>query len=413
MEERLMTKTIALVACGALLFGAASCKKDKKDNSGEKPADPTAGKTTEQPVETPTEPAKPKLDTAEDKVAFYRACYDHLNAKDWDKFGPCFTDDAVAELVDSGEPAASGRAAIVDRLKTWATAFPDFQVTPTLILASGNKIASVHVFTGTNTGPMTSAQGEMPATNKKVGMTELHIVEIDPAAGGASKEWLFSDMGTFMGQLGVHQMPHRAAVEKPTGEPQIVIAKDDETEKANLELHKKSMEAWEKKDAKAMAAFTDDKAVMHDYASPADTDKKKSMAMMQEIIKAFPDAKSETVDVWAAGEYIVSVSKNTGTNKGPMKSMGLKKPTGKSMSFTGADIAKVQNGKVVESWSFYNGVAIATQLGLMPAPGSAGDAKAGDPAAGDAKGADPKGHEGHEMKDTKKGGEKPAEPAPE
>src|SRR4029079_19430399 len=70
------------------------------------------------------------------------------------------------------------------------------------------------------------------------------------------------------------------------------------------------------------------------------------------------------------GDYVVAVVKNSGTNKGAMPSMGLKKPTNKPMSFTGADVVKMANGKGVESWSFYNAAAIAMQLGLMPAPGA-------------------------------------------
>lgn len=395
-------KRIALLGCLALLGSQAACKKAEK-KAEKTPETETAGKTTEPTPPTPTQPEKPKLDTPEDKVAFYKACYGHLNAKDWDKMATCYTDSVTSEHLDSGMPAASGKQGVVDNMKMFTTAFPDLNATPTLILVNGNKIASADVVTGTNSGPMTTPSGEMPATNKKVGMMQFHMVEIDPAAGGASKEWIISDMGTFMGQLGLHKMPVRAVMEKPTGEAQVVIAKDDDAEKANLEAYKKATELWAKKDAKGVMAMWDDKAVIHDYGMPQDTDKKKSAAMMAEIQKAFPDAKAEPVDTWAAGEYVVAVMKNTGTNKGPMPSMKLKKPTNKPVSFTGADIVKMTNGKAVEAWSFYNGAAIAQQLGLMPAPGAA-------PAGGD-KGAAPAG--GDQGAAPAKGEKKPAKGATE
>ena len=406
-----MMKRIALLGCLALLVGATACKKDDKKKGDKAPAtDPTAGKTTEPTEPTPPQPEKPKLDTPEDKVAFANACLGHMNAKDWEKLGACYTDSATFEHVDSGMPPTSGKQAILDSLKEMTTAYPDFAITPTLMLVNGNKVASVGVFTGTNSGPMKSPMGEMPATNKKVGVWYFNLAEIDPAAGGVTKESLFSDMGTMMGQLGLHKMPFRPVAEKPAGEATVVIAKDDDAEKANVELVKKSVEMWEKRDTKGLLAMWDDKAVMHDYGSEKDSDKKKSAAMMAEIMKAFPDAKGEVIDVFAAGDYVVSVMKNTGTNKGPMPSMKLKKPTGKTMSFTGADVTKFQNGKAVESWSFYNGAAIAQQLGLAPPPGAPPGGKGA--AAPDDKGAaapDAKGGEKKPAKGEKKE-EAPADP---
>ena len=404
-----MTKRIALLGCLALLIGATACKKEQKKETPA--ADPTAGKTTEPAEPTPPEPPKVKLDTPEDKVTFYKACYASLNAKDWEKFGACYADSVVSDHVDMGMPAANGRAAVVDNLKKFATAFPDFEVTPTLILVSGNKIASTAVFTGTHQGALVSPAGDVPATNKKLGVTEFHMVEVDPAAGGVVKEWVVSDMGTVLGQLGLHKSPVRPVATKPAGEAPVVIAKDDDAEKANVELYKKGLEMFSKKDMKGMGAMWDDKAVMHDYGSAKDVDKKKSEKMTAEILKAFPDAKGEIIDIWAAGEYVVAMVKNSGTNKGAMPSMGLKKPTNKAMAFTGADVIKFQNGKAVESWSFYNGMAIAQQLGLIPPPG-AGDKAA--PPAGD-KGAEPaKGGDKPEKgadKAPAKGEEKPAEGA--
>jgi predicted ester cyclase len=403
-----MMKRIALLGCLALLGGQAACKKEKKGADDKTPAtDPTAGKTTEPTPDTPPQPEKPKLDTAEDKVAFYKACTGHMNAKHWDKFGACYTDSATFEHVDGGMPATSGRDAIVASLKDMATAYPDFTITPTMTLVNGNKLASAGVYTGTNSGPMKGPGGEMPATNKKVGVWYLSVVEIDPAAGGVAKEWLFSDMGTMMGQLGMHKMPVRAVAEKPAGEETVVIAKDDDAEKANVEAYKKGLDAFMKKDTKTMMAMWDDKAVMHDYGAPKDMDKKSSQKMMGEVLKAFPDAKGEIVDIWGAGEYVVAIVKNTGTNKGPMPSMGLKKATNKPMAFTGADVVKMANGKAVESWSFYNGMAIAQQLGMIPA--DAGKAPA-DGAAD--KGADMGGADGAD-KGAKGADKKPAKGAKE
>ena len=214
-----MMKRIALIGCLALLGGQVACKKETKKTEKTPETDTTAGKTTEPTAETPPpQPEKAKLDSPEDKVAFFKACNGYLNAKDFDKLGGCYTDNATFEHVDSQMPPASGKQAILDNLKNMSTAFPDFAITPTMVLVNGNKVAEVGVYTATNSGAMKGPMGEMPATNKKVGVWYLNIVELDPAAGGVTKESLFSDMGTMMGQLGMHKMPVRAVAEI-TGTP--------------------------------------------------------------------------------------------------------------------------------------------------------------------------------------------------
>ena len=45
--------------------------------------------------------------------------------------------------------------------------------------------------------------------------------------------------------------------------------------------------------------------------------------------------------------------------------MGIKKPTGKAVSVRYLDITRWENGKIKEEWLFYDGMAIAGQLGLL------------------------------------------------
>ena len=83
------------------------------------------------------------------------------------------------------------------------------------------------------------------------------------------------------------------------------------------------------------------------------------------MFKAFPDAKLVPLSIWGAGDYVVAVGRFEGTNKGPMAAMGIKKATGKSVSVRYLDIARWEGGKVQEEWLFYNGMAMAGQLGMM------------------------------------------------
>jgi predicted ester cyclase len=63
----------------------------------------------------------------------------------------------------------------------------------------------------------------------------------------------------------------------------------------------------------------------------------------------------------------VTTFKATGTNNGPLAED--MPPTGKKMSFNGVTISKIENGKIIETWVYYNQLPLYKQLGykLVPA----------------------------------------------
>lgn len=91
---------------------------------------------------------------------------------------------------------------------------------------------------------------------------------------------------------------------------------------------------------------------------------------------AFSDGKVTPISLWAAGDFVVSVSSFTGTNDGDM---GPMKKTGKPVKLTVAEITKFDGGKVKQLWRFWDSSAMAVQMGMMPAP--AADKAPADPAA--------------------------------
>jgi len=120
----------------------------------------------------------------------------------------------------------------------------------------------------------------------------------------------------------------------------------------------------------AILAMWADDGVFSDAAAPADTVGKAAMKKSYtDLFKAFPDVKLEVSKSWAAGDYVVMEGTFSGTNTGDMPSWKLKK-TGKKVSQRYLEVAKIQNGKLKNSWIFDNGMAMATQLGLVPPPGA-------------------------------------------
>jgi steroid delta-isomerase-like uncharacterized protein len=345
-------------ACIALSM--MSCKKDDKAK-GEEPV-PQA-KTTE-PVAEPVIKEEPKELTGADYAKHVQEGWAAFNAGDMEALGSHYADDASLDLVDSGQPVSEGREAVLATIGMFRTAFPDMKAEQALFLVSGNKVVTVDLMTGTNKGELMG----MPATDKPVGFLIAHQFEMN-AEGKVQKEMATFDMGTMMGQLGAHKMPHRAVMTATGKNAEPVIATGDEKEAANLAtIETADGLVNERKMDEFFALMTDDIA-MSDQSMPADmTGLPAVKAIFEGYMKAFSDMKMKPEWSIAAGDYVVRVGTISGTNDGALPAMGLKKATGKAIKMSMLDVMQIADGKVKQNWTFTNGMAMATQLGLMEEP---------------------------------------------
>lgn len=334
------------------------------------------------------EPAKEATKNGADLVAKYMECVGQLNAGKLDEFkASCLAPEFKGHMADG--PEIAGPDALLEQFKANRVAFPDMKLEPQLVLLNGRNLFGVHLMTGTHQGPMKTPMGEVPATNKKVGVLFFHRLAINDE-NRATEEWAYMDPGTMMGQLGLvpKEVKMRAAIDKGMeGAPVIVVAADDAKEKANLELAKKAGDAFAgKKPAEYMAFYADD-AVESDQAGEKDAVGKKEIeAGAKMFLGAFPDIKMERPGQFAAGDYVVELGTFAGTNTGPL---GKMKATKKPVQGQYAEIIHVKDGKIAKIWRFRNGMAMAAQLGLL-GDGPKGDAPKGDATKGDAPKADPK-----------------------
>jgi predicted ester cyclase len=85
---------------------------------------------------------------------------------------------------------------------------------------------------------------------------------------------------------------------------------------------------------------------------------------------AFPDVKITIDDVIAADDKVVLRWHSEGTHRGELEGLA---PTGARGSVTGISIDHWKDGKVVESWTEWDNLGLARQLGAAPAEGSAGE----------------------------------------
>jgi steroid delta-isomerase-like uncharacterized protein len=85
---------------------------------------------------------------------------------------------------------------------------------------------------------------------------------------------------------------------------------------------------------------------------------------MQGYVDAFPDLRIEVDDQIAEGDRVTTRWTATGTHQGDL--MGIP-GSGKQSTVTGISIDRIENGKVVESWSNWDTLGMLQQIGAIPA----------------------------------------------
>jgi predicted ester cyclase len=356
-----MIKRTALLL--TLLVAIPACGKKDKDKDKNKPAPPTPKVTTPTPKEPPP---GPKM-TGQDLAKKYQDCWGWVSAKDWDKFKTCYAADATSEWLDSGMPPMKGADEILDKgAKPFVGAFSDWKGVPQLIMVGGNRVFSIAHSSGTHDGTLKSPKGDIPKTGKKVGYLVAHGVVFNDK-GEATQEWFLQDFGTLMFQLGLAPGPGRAATAKGWAEtPEVVIAAETQTADKVPAQVAAFTDAFNKHDETAVDALAADDMAQFIAPMPVDAKgKKAAIANAKWYWTAFPDVTLTVDSVLSAGDYTVAVGSATGTNTGPMPPQ-VKKPTGKKATVKTIQFAKWKDGKVAAEWVFFNGAALAEQLGLVP-----------------------------------------------
>jgi steroid delta-isomerase-like uncharacterized protein len=337
---------LALLVAAVVLVG---CGKKKPQEGIEPPpvAPPTTGSAA---------PA-PKPLTAEEVAKHFDDCWGMWNAAKYDDFkGGCFTADATRDVPGSGLPIASGAAAVVDSTKLLKSGLPDLKGEPALELVDGHNLAAVVLVTGTQSAALKTPMGEIPATNKKVGFLVAQVIDFDDT-GHAKTEADYFDLATLVGQLNPNpKQPVRAAMDKAPMAKQVIVAKHDDTEKANLETVKQALEALNKHDLKAFGALLADDLVDSDQSVSKDAKKAELLATLAATAKGMPDFKITATATWAAGAYVVVTALQTGTTA-----------TKKTINIPAVNIIELDKGKLKTVMGFSQSLAMATQLGTPPA----------------------------------------------
>jgi predicted ester cyclase len=344
-----------LLVVGAVMVAGVgpACTNDDGDRASPPPAESAAL------ADEPAPPAPPPPLSAEERVKKVHECWEALNrGREWTS---CFAADAEAEIVDTGVkgPAVRVMAELLD-------GFPDLRGTEVLTMASpkGDRIVSVVEMKGTNVDPF---MGVDP-TGQRIGLLAAFVFDSNDQ-GAFTRATAYVDQLTMLGQLGEHDNPHRAPIDPPADAAEVVFSHSTEAEATNLAWVDSWTSAFNKHDAVSIAQLVPDDAVNSDQTMPEDTTGGRAVAAeLGALFSAFPDIGCERSWAMAAGDYAALAVRCSGTNSGKSTQLGLRRPTGNTVTMNGLDVWRLDKGVMRRSWSFYNAMAIAEPLGLAAPP---------------------------------------------
>lgn len=138
--------------------------------------------------------------SAQDNAAVVRQLLDSINARDVEAGAALIPDECEWLEIPTGL-RYRGPEGWRQNFGFWLGAFPDGRVEVTSLIATDGGVAVEYTGRGTNTGPLASPEGEIPATGRSVEMRFCDVWEFRGSrlAGGRS----YFDMASLMGQLGL------------------------------------------------------------------------------------------------------------------------------------------------------------------------------------------------------------------
>jgi steroid delta-isomerase-like uncharacterized protein len=141
--------------------------------------------------------------------------------------------------------------------------------------------------------------------------------------------------------------------------------------KSKTLLHEWFEEVWNKQNAAMIDKLASVDAVAHGLVDEQGNELRGIKAFKEfhhGFIQAFPDLRVEVVDTISEGDKTVARCIVRGTHQGD----GLGFPaTGRKIEFTGACIARISNGQIVEAWNDFDFLTMHRQLDTLKLLGQA------------------------------------------
>ena len=135
-----------------------------------------------------------------DNVTIAKTFHEAWAECDPDKGAAVIADDCIYVDVPRNE-IQKGPDGYRKDYERWRAAFPDGTVEITKVSADGDWVVIEFTNSGTNTGPLKSAIGEFPPTNRKIEVKYCSIMEIKDGKVVSGRDYY--DVNTILHQLGI------------------------------------------------------------------------------------------------------------------------------------------------------------------------------------------------------------------
>jgi predicted ester cyclase len=122
-----------------------------------------------------------------------------FNAKDADAF--VGNESPNIEFILPGAISLRGREQVKAYIQIFWRAFPDGTVTQQGQILAPEGAITESIFSGTHTGPLSTPDGEIPATGRRVRLRQAAVQRVTD--GLISSEHLYFDQLELLGQLGI------------------------------------------------------------------------------------------------------------------------------------------------------------------------------------------------------------------
>lgn len=135
-----------------------------------------------------------------DNLTLARDVYEGWNERRFDDIANAVAPDGKIVVVGTGDEFV-GPDGARQYNQQWYDGFPDGLITIDKLIASGDTVVVEYTGRGTNTGPLVTSMGEIPATGRSVTLKLCDVLEFRD--GKITAQRTYFDTGSMMAQLGL------------------------------------------------------------------------------------------------------------------------------------------------------------------------------------------------------------------
>jgi steroid delta-isomerase-like uncharacterized protein len=135
----------------------------------------------------------------QDPIDVVRSVVEAFNASDWDRFRDLSAANVIYDEVATRRKT-EGLDETLSLLQGWKVAMPDVTGTVDDVVASGNVVTAQITWDGTQTGPLESPGGTIPASGKRQVTPSCWVLKVEGGQVQSSRHYF--DMVTLLEQIG-------------------------------------------------------------------------------------------------------------------------------------------------------------------------------------------------------------------